>query len=102
MTRCPDCGERTAGGPHTCAAPADLPDVPGYRRERLLGRGGFAIVFAAVGPDGRQVALKVATAGDAIAAEQLAREETALREVGPPVVPAVLGAGRTGQAPWLV
>jgi len=101
MTRCLDCGQRTADGRHSCPAPAPLPEVPGYRVERLLGRGGFATVVAALGPDGSRVALKIASAGDAIAAEQLANEEAALREVGPPVVPAVLGAGRAGESPWL-
>jgi tetratricopeptide (TPR) repeat protein len=67
-------------------------DVPGYRVERMLGQGGFAVVLSAVTPDGQRVALKVATSGDAVAAAQLASEEKALRAVGPPVAPAVLGS----------
>jgi tetratricopeptide (TPR) repeat protein len=71
-----------------------LPDVPGYRLERVLGRGGFGVVFSAADASGCRVALKVATRGDATAAGQLAREETALRTVGPPVAPGLLGSGK--------
>jgi len=69
-------------------------DVPGYRVERMLGQGGFAVVLSAVTPDGQRVALKVATSGDAVAAAQLASEEKALRAIGPPAAPAVLGSAR--------
>src|SRR6266702_7116185 len=71
-----------------------IAEVPGYRIERVLGRGGFGVVLAAFAPDGACVALKVATVGDAVAAAQLAREEKALRAVGPPVAPAVHGSAR--------
>src|SRR5712692_9656837 len=73
---------------------ARLPEVPGYRIERVLGRGGFGVVFDALEDSGRRVALKVATAGDATAAAQLAAEERALRAVGPAVAPEVHGTGR--------
>jgi len=69
-----------------------LPEVPGYRVERVLGHGGFGIVVAARAGDGSPAALKIATAGDAVAAAHLAREERALRAVGPAVAPAVLAS----------
>ena len=71
-----------------------LPGVPGYRIERMLGRGGFGSVFSATDARGQRVALKVATPGDATASAQLAREERALRAVGPTVAPAVHGSGK--------
>jgi len=70
------------------------PDVPGYRIERMLGRGGFGSVFSATDARGQRVALKVATPGDETASGQLAREERALRAVGPAVAPAVHGSGK--------
>src|SRR5258706_6941988 len=80
-----------------------LPDVPGYRLEQVLGRGGFGVVFSAADASGRRVALKVATPGDATAAGQLAREETALLAVGLPVAPSVLGSGKLpDSSPYLV
>jgi tetratricopeptide (TPR) repeat protein len=71
-----------------------IAEVPGYRIERVLGRGGFGTVLAALAPDGARVALKVANSGDAVAAAHLAREEKALRAVGPRVAPAVHGSAR--------
>jgi tetratricopeptide (TPR) repeat protein len=72
-----------------------LPDfqVPGYRIERTLGRGGFGIVLAGTSSDGEKVALKIANAGDSVAAAQLAQEEKALRAVGSPAAPAVRASG---------
>jgi serine/threonine protein kinase len=68
--------------------------VPGFRVGGLLGHGGFGAVFAAarVG-DGATGALKVVRAGVAGARTQLEREAEALRAIGPPAVPALLGQG---------
>ena len=70
------------------------PRVPGYRVRELLGRGGFAAVFAAEREaDGVRVALKVAHPSVAFAREQLENEAAVLLAVGPPAVPAFLGKG---------
>ncbi|WP_370642028.1 protein kinase [Myxococcus sp. AS-1-15] len=58
-----------------------------------MGRGGFGRVLAARREsDGRPVALKVL---EPLAAERLARELEALRRIGPPVTPELLGEART-------
>ncbi|HZX93059.1 MAG TPA: protein kinase, partial [Myxococcales bacterium] len=69
-----------------------VPHVPGYRVERFLGAGGFGVVLEAVSDSGERVALKISTA-DAVAAAQLAREEKALRAVGPAIGPEVRASG---------
>ncbi len=121
MVRCPHCGLRLresepvcrehgvvtferaalaqsagAGAPPSVAAPFDLQfEVPGYRRGRELGRGGFGVVYEAVREgDGRAVALKVALPGQLDAEAQLASEAALLQAVGPPHVPAVLEHGQ--------
>jgi tetratricopeptide (TPR) repeat protein len=113
VPRCLSCGRRIAGPHPPCGArpsalaPAEelppAPQVPGYRIERRLGGGGFGAVFAARrDADGAPVALKIARDGAAGAREQLAREEVALRAIGPPAVPALLAAGALADgAPFL-
>ncbi|WP_441286157.1 protein kinase domain-containing protein [Sorangium sp. KYC3313] len=77
------------------------PRVPGFDGLRLLDEGGFARVFAASRrEDGLAVALKVARhRGD----PRFSREAAALRRVGPPAVPRLLGEGEMeGGFPYLV
>ncbi|MFY1829194.1 protein kinase domain-containing protein [Myxococcus fulvus] len=75
------------------APPAPPSDVPGYERGVSVGRGGFGRVLAARREsDGRPVALKVL---EPLAVERLARELEALRRIGPPVTPQLLGEART-------
>ncbi|WP_240356241.1 MULTISPECIES: serine/threonine-protein kinase [Myxococcus] len=76
--------------------PPALPsDVPGYHVGRALGRGGFGRVHAARREvDGRHVALKVL---EPLASERLARELEALRRIGPPFTPELLGEARTSE-----
>ncbi|HEY6909414.1 MAG TPA: protein kinase [Myxococcales bacterium] len=79
-----------------------FPTVPGYRVERRLGSGGFAVVLLATSASGSRVALKVANPGDAVAAAQLAREERALRAIGPGAAPAIYDAGMLqDKRPWI-
>ncbi|MDC0676723.1 protein kinase domain-containing protein [Sorangium atrum] len=75
--------------------------IEGFRIERLLGQGGFARVYGATREaDGRSVALKVARRQDD---GRIAREAAALARLDPPLVPALLGRGRSGElGPFLV
>lgn len=74
-------------------APAPPPEVTGYAVGGPLGRGGFGRVFSARREqDGREVALKVL---EPLASERLEREVEALRRIGPPAAPALLGQGTT-------
>ncbi|WP_437283040.1 protein kinase [Sorangium sp. So ce375] len=77
------------------------PRVPGFDGLRLLDEGGFARVFAASRrEDGLAVALKIARhRGD----PRFSREAAALRRVGPPAAPRLLGEGEVeGGFPFLV
>ncbi|WP_437719044.1 protein kinase [Sorangium sp. So ce448] len=77
------------------------PRVPGFDGLRLLDEGGFARVFAASRrEDGLAVALKIARhRGD----RRFSREAAALRRIGPPAVPRLLGEGEMeGGFPYLV
>ncbi|WP_437519996.1 serine/threonine-protein kinase [Sorangium sp. So ce726] len=75
--------------------------VEGFRIEGLLGQGGFARVYAATREgDGRAVALKVARRQDD---GRIEREAAALARLAPPLVPALLGRGLSGElGPFLV
>jgi eukaryotic-like serine/threonine-protein kinase len=115
QVRCPACFRRLAAVAgtscpvHPDAGPADAParsepppppTAAGYTDLVLLGLGGTARVYAARDPSGREVALKVARP---YAAARLAREAAALRELGPPAVPAFYGHGTTDEGePYLV
>ncbi|WP_437292512.1 protein kinase domain-containing protein [Sorangium sp. So ce426] len=78
--------------------------VEGLRVERLLGQGGFARVYAATREgDGRAVALKVARRQDRQDDGRIEREAAALARLAPPLAPALLGRGRSGElGPFLV
>ncbi len=99
--RCPTCHRRVAercplhpsAEPRPPAAPAVPPEVTGYTVGAPLGRGGFGRVFSALrAEDGREVALKVL---EPLASERLEREVEALRRIGPPAAPQLLGQGTT-------
>ena len=111
--RCPACGRRAARadpgcsthGPIAFAASTERPSAatatretplfPGYETRGVLGRGGFAEVFAAVREDDRQpVVIKLAHPDDATAGRRLLQELGALRSIGPPYVPVLHAVGR--------
>ncbi|HLL82040.1 MAG TPA: protein kinase, partial [Longimicrobium sp.] len=73
--------------------------MPGYRFVTELGRGGFAWVIEARTDAGAEVALKLARFPRD---PRFAREAEALRRVGPPAVPALLGEGEADGRPYLV
>ncbi|AUX48653.1 protein kinase [Sorangium cellulosum] len=74
---------------------ATPPSIPGFRRVRLAGAGGFGTVYAAE-PEGGgpTVAIKVARADRPGAGLRLVEEMKALHGVGPPHVPAVYACGQ--------
>jgi serine/threonine protein kinase/tetratricopeptide (TPR) repeat protein len=75
----------------------------GYRVTKLLGRGGFGVVFGAERTeDGSPVAIKLALREQADAIESLTRELAALRTVGPPHVPAVYDSGTLHEGFYVV
>ena len=80
-------------------------ELAGFRDVCVLGRGAFASVHAALRVnDGAEVAIKIFHAsGDRRGAGRIAREAAALARLGPPITPALLGRGCTGQgAPYLL
>jgi tetratricopeptide (TPR) repeat protein len=80
------------------------PRLADYELGELLGRGGFGDILAAIRrSDGRAAAVKLARAERARARAQLAREAEALRALGPPLAPELLGEGvLDGGVPFLV
>ena len=97
--RCPTCHRRVAercprhptAEPRPPLAPVPPPEVTGFTVGGPLGRGGFGRVFSARRKeDGREVALKVLAP---LTSERLEREVEALRRIGPPAAPELLGQG---------
>jgi eukaryotic-like serine/threonine-protein kinase len=84
---------------------APLPDIPGFRVLRRLGRGGFASVYACVREGEAEtiaVAVKVSERHGSRIDERFAREVHALRAIGPPHAPRVAGEGALADgSPWV-
>jgi len=81
-----------------------LPDAGPYTLVRRLAGGGMGEVWAATGPDGREVAVKLLPEGslaDATARARFAREVEAARRVRHARVQAVLDADPAAERPWL-
>jgi serine/threonine protein kinase len=74
-----------------------------FRIERQVGRGGLGAVFRAVDSrSGEAVALKLLPPGnDPLAAQRVAREFSALRQVAHPNIVRALDAGDEDGVPWL-
>ena len=116
MVRCPRCGLRLRDSAPLCATHGPPPAsnipieqepvtatpasfaLPGYRIERVLGQGGFGVVYLAASEStGQKVAIKVATPEQFRATERLMRECAALERTGPPAAPAVYERGTIGE-----
>jgi len=82
------------------------PDTLGpYRLLKRLGEGGMGVVYLAVDPEQRQVAVKAlrpAIASDPNARRRLAREVETMRRVRSPFVAEVLDADVTSDPPYIV
>jgi tetratricopeptide (TPR) repeat protein len=93
--------------PHT-PAEAEHPPLTGdhvgqWRLGEVLGVGGMATVYAATGPDGEEVAVKVLHPGktDDEEARRFKREFLTLRGLRHPSIVSVYEAGRAGEYPWI-
>jgi tetratricopeptide (TPR) repeat protein len=93
--------EFVAGWP----APTLFPQVPNYRIERELGRGGMGVVYAAVHePLNRRVALKMIRDGrlaDAISAARFAREAEIVAQMRHPGIVQIYEVGQHDGRPYL-
>src|ERR1700729_3425711 len=82
------------------------PDTLGpYRLLERLGEGGMGVVYLAVDPEQRQVAVKAlrpAIASDPNARRRLAREVETMRRVRSPFVAEVLDTDVTSETPYIV
>lgn len=89
----------------TSSAPTSTGKVGPYRLLGRIGEGGMGVVYLAVAPDSRQVAVKVLrphVVGDANGRSRLAREVTSLRRVRSPRIADVYDADPWGETPYVV
>jgi serine/threonine-protein kinase len=87
----------------TATAPAplvqEMPQVPGYRVERELGRGGMGVVYLATNDlDGTQVAIKIIVPGGTVTRrniDRFVREASILKQLAHPNIVAFRDLGAT-------
>ena len=97
-----------AGGARACSVDSEPPEapppaLPGYELKRVLGRGGFGVVYQGVdAKDGATVAVKVSLPDQPGAVRRLAHEGELLVAIGPPFVPAVRAQGKVGTQHYVV
>ncbi|MQA79408.1 MAG: protein kinase [Streptosporangiales bacterium] len=87
------------------AATTPLRRLGAYELRSRIGEGGMGVVYRALGPDGRPVAVKVLrphVAGDREGRARFAREVRAMRRVHGPHVAEVLDADVTAETPYVV
>ncbi|WP_133740737.1 serine/threonine-protein kinase [Actinorugispora endophytica] len=92
----------TAGFPEAEGLPEHIGP---YKIRRRIGQGGMGVVYQAVDPEDRLVAVKVLrseVAGDDIARARLAREVATMRRVRSRNVAAVIDADTNARLPWVV
>jgi len=89
--------------PKTEPPPLTGDQVGRWRLHQVLGVGGMATVYAATGPGGEEVAVKVLHPGktDDEEARRFRREFLTLRGLRHPAIVAVYEAGRAGEYPWI-
>lgn len=86
-------------------APGDPSAIGSYRLIGRLGAGGMGIVYLAIAPDSRAVAVKVLRpelTGDAVGRRRFAREVAALRRVRGPHLAEVVDADAEAATPYVV
>ena len=83
----------------------DLPLVPGYVLDRVLGEGGMGHVYLGTSPSGRAVAVKVIraeVAGDPAFRSRFRQEVDAARQVSGAFTAPVIDADPDAPTPWMV
>jgi serine/threonine protein kinase len=83
----------------------DLPLVPGYVLDRVLGEGGMGHVYLGTSPSGRAVAVKViraAVADDPAFRSRFRQEVDAARQVSGAFTAPVIDADPDAPTPWMV
>ncbi|GAA3818518.1 PQQ-binding-like beta-propeller repeat protein [Streptomyces phyllanthi] len=82
----------------------ELPEIPGYRLDSLLGTGGMGRVYLGTSPSGRQVAVKVIRTDLVHQPDfrrRFRREVTAARQVSGAFTAPVLDADPDADPPWM-